>query len=152
MKKYVLTVSKNFPQTHADSGNKTEFQFKILSAIKKHTLRGNYELWEKRFEKIEKGEACLVVREWSGKPYRSKQVDLFTFTKENDGIGLQKIEWTNIGIFIDDFDSELTIKEVAENDGLSREQFIEWFKGYPIGPMAVIHFGKFRYLNSQTSK
>lgn len=151
MIKYVLTVSKNFPKTHPEAGNETGFEFKILSATKKHTLRGNYDLWKKRFEKIEKGLACLVVRQWTGKPYRSKQVDLFTLTKEQDGIGLQKIEWTNLGIFIDDYDTELKIKDVAENDGLTERQFIDWFKGYPVEPLAVIHFGKFRYLNSKTS-
>lgn len=101
--------------------------------------------------KNRKGLACLVVRQWTGKPYRSKQVDLFTLTKEQDGIGLQKIEWINLGIFIDDYDTELKIKDVAENDGLKETQFIDLFKGYPVEPLAVIHFGKFRYLNSKTS-
>jgi len=149
MIKYILTISKTFPLTHPEGGNETNFEFAILSDTKKHTLRANYDLWKKRFEKIDKGLACLVVRQWTGKPYRSKQKDLFTFTKEVDGIGLQKIEWTNLGIFVDDLQTDLLIKDVAANDGLTEQQFIDWFKGYPVGPIAVIQFGNFRYFGKK---
>lgn len=56
MIKYVLTVSKNFPKTHPEAGNETGFEFKILSATKKHTYNGQeyeseYEILELIFEK-----------------------------------------------------------------------------------------------------
>lgn len=35
---------------------------------------------------------------------------------------------------------------LAKNDGLSLEDWIEWFKSYDLSePMAVIHFTSFRY-------
>lgn len=46
-----------------------------------HTIRANYDLWAKRFEEIERGEACLAVRKWTGKPYRSPQIEIARLTK-----------------------------------------------------------------------
>ena len=40
--------------------------------VKLHTIRANYPLWEKRIKDIQEGHAVLSVRQWSGKPYRSK--------------------------------------------------------------------------------
>lgn len=35
---------------------------------------------------------------------------------------------------------------LANNDGLSKEDWQEWFRGYDLSkPMAIIHFTKFRY-------
>ena len=40
----------------------------------------------------------------------------------------------------------LTREQLAKNDGLSLEEFKEWFKGYDLSqPMAIIHFTRFRY-------
>lgn len=151
MIKYVITLSKNFPATHIRKGEETKFAEQVLAQQKIHTVRANYDLWKKRFEKVEKGLACIVLRQWSEKPYRSKQVDIITLTKEN-GIGLQKLEFTQLGIFIDDIDSDLTYKELANNDGLSLQDYHAWFKNYPTSPQAVIHFTGKRYANSKTHK
>ena len=75
---------------------------------KMHTIRANedgtaFERWEKRFEKINAGEAVLELFHWSGSPYNSKhdgskQVVFATLTKE-DGIGIQKFR---VGEFYDE--------------------------------------------------
>ena len=102
MKTYVLTVSKHFPKTHKRAGDHTNFPVLINNKQKLHTIRGNYGLWRKHFDKIEKGEACLSVRVWTGVPYNSSQVEIFNFCKE-DGIGIEKLEdpdnmlWATIG-------------------------------------------------------
>ncbi len=36
-------------------------------------------------------------------------------------------------------------QEIAKNDGLSFEDFCEWFKVRNKKPMAIIHFTDFRY-------
>lgn len=150
MKTYVLTISENFPKTHKKSGTPTFFIQQINSLVKKHTIRGNYPLWKKRFEQIEKGEACLSVRTWEGKPYNSKQKEVFNL-KNTDGIGIQKL--TFYDYFLDtgwitgqaEYSDQL-LKEVAANDGLSKQDFIDWFMGYDFSePMAIIHFTHFRY-------
>ena len=78
MKTYVLTLSKVFPDYHRRKGEPTNFRaaFNAGQPFKKdadtfcefpklHTIRGNYEIWEKRFEQIERGEAQLSIRQWS---------------------------------------------------------------------------------------
>lgn len=160
MKTYVLTVSRVFPTTHKRKGEETGFISKIFAAIKPnedfndlidpkiHTVRANYELWKKRIEQVQKGEAILSIRYWSGKPYNSKQVEICQLDKDS-GIGVQKIELDPFGVNykIDDgkwiFDNG---HELAKNDGLSLEDFKEWFRKYNLSkPMAIIHFTKFRY-------
>lgn len=166
MKTYVITVSRTFPATHERKGEETHFVYKIEKGLgiksvgnkakmKIHTIRVNYDLWHKRFDKIEAGEACLSLRYWSGEPYRSKQIEFARLTKE-DGIGLQKL---NVVEYADEFGDEraayvidnranimLLSETIANNDGLSLEDFKEWFKGYDLSkPMAIIHFTDFRY-------
>lgn len=114
MKTYVITLSKVFPQIHPERGKKTHFSTKFQNArmcakcketkqglcmvecavygTKLHTIRANYYLWAARFEQIAAGEACLSVRQWSGAPYRSKQVEIARLACK-DGIGLQMLSF-----------------------------------------------------------
>lgn len=161
MKTYVLMLSQFFPADHPKAGIHTGFQNKLqatlngwsdLTFAKIHTIRANYSLWAKRFEQIERGDACLSIRQWRGKPYASKQVEIARLTKE-DGIGLQKFEvstnyaginnWQHFKI---DDRGYMSINDIPNKDGLSREDWIDWFKHYDLSkPMAIIHFTKFRY-------
>ena len=123
---------------------------------KLHTIRANYTLWAKRFEKIAAGDACLSVREWMGAPYRSKQVEIARLTIR-DGIGIQKLrikpfqQHLNSEVYLQPFiydETTMPVNEVtlANNDGLSLEDWKEWFKNYDLSkPLAIIHFTKFRY-------
>ena len=152
--RYRISVSRTFPATHPKAGQETKFVEKIqangLNYIgefepKIHTIRANYELWKKRFEKIEKDEAVLELYYWTGNPYHSK-CETFATLKKDDGIELQKLQATPLGWFIDDYDSDFLTKDFAKNDGLSAEDFKYWFKDYDISkPLAIIHFTKFRY-------
>ena len=151
---YVLTLSHSFPANHARHGEPTYFREKFLGTPgmlrKLHTIRANYTLWAKRFEKIAAGDACLSVREWMGAPYRSKQREIARLTKD-DGVGLQQLTCleTNayciypcVGIENRNIDKVL----VATNDGLSLNDWRQWFKNYDHSkPLAIIHFTKFRY-------
>jgi hypothetical protein len=160
MKTFVLTVSRTFPKTHKRSGQKTWFVEKInnvgmpisddpILGIKIHTIRANYELWERRARQINDGMAILSVRYWSGKPYNSKQVEFCQLNK----IGLQKLIFKErdllkeIAISPDrDIFHSYTIADISKNDGLSFDDFKEWFKNYDLSiPMAIIHFTDYRY-------
>jgi len=155
MTTYVLTVSEFFPKTHKKSGNPTGFPLSIKHYNKIHTIRGNYDLWAKRFEKINKGEAILSVRIWSGKPYQSKQQEIFKYDKTHK-IGIQKLTFSEKimtpfipirkkdgSIFTPDIS---TLDVLAKNDGLDLSDFQDWFKDYDLSkPMAIIHFTDFRY-------
>lgn len=162
MKTYVLTVSRNFPKTHKRAGDRTFFPEMILTALmgyekghglkeKLHTIRANYELWKKREKEIIEGKAILSIRHWSEKPYRSKQVEICKLDK----IGVQQItvkDVDNDGLICSfSFDASTNIchagvNTIARNDGLSPNDFKEWFKNYDLSePMAIIHFTDFRY-------
>lgn len=145
MKQYVITVSKNFPITHSKKGHPTGFIESILAGIKIHTIRSNYEYWKKIADKIKQGKGVLSVRYWSGKAYSSKQVEFAEFSN----IEVEKLEFTQLGWFINDIDSDnVTVPILAKNDGLSVEDFKEWFKNSDFSkPMAIIHFTDFRYSN-----
>lgn len=145
MKTYVITVSEFFPKTHPKSGEKTNFPLAIKHLDKIHTIRANYELWKKRFEKIDKGEACLSIRVWEGKPYTSKQQEIFRYDKTH-GIGLEKLEdpenfiWAKVG------NKKINWEDIGKNDGLEFRDFCDWFKNYDLSqPLAIIHFTDFRY-------
>ncbi len=150
--RYRIPVSIVFPATHPRAGEPTDFRMSIYTGFKIHTIRANYALWAKRFEKINRGEAVLEPYFWTGKPYRSKPETIFQLGKD-DEIGIQRLEFyeDKDGVpalrypLVNNF-SEPDIEVIAKNDGLSLDDFKDWFKGYDLSePMAIIHFIKFRY-------
>ena len=87
-KKIILTVSRMFPVTHSRKGEPTEFYSKLKFGQKIHTIRKNYDLWALNAEKMQRGDYYLSIREWSGKPYNSPQVEIH---KVHTPIGVQSI-------------------------------------------------------------
>ncbi len=148
MKTYVLTLSKVFPKTHKRAGEPTDFEllFKDNNYFDKiHTIRANYPLWKQRISEIQAGRAVLSVRQWTGKPYRSKQFEIGKLTAK-DGVGVQMLKMIDLfrPAIINGHKVELPV--LAANDGLSFNDWYEWFKGYDLKkPLAIIHFSEFRY-------
>lgn len=160
MKTYVITLSRYFPVKHSKAGEQTSFRdaFEAGQVFnrgsectylrpKLHTIRANYLLWEKRIKEVQEGNAVLSVRQWLGKPYCSKQIEIARLTAAN-GVGIQMLRflgdnfnggYIRNGVFPSD-------KILAKNDGLSLADWEEWFRGYDLSkPLAIIHFTKFRY-------
>lgn len=154
MKTYVITLSERYPQGHSKAGKPTDFVEKLAVGLKKHTIRRNYPLWEKRIKAIQAGEACLSIRVWEGRPYHSKQIELININVNNDTfnhVGLQKII-IKPGLFHGTIAPLVEGKRVddvlllSKNDGLSVNDFYEWFANTPDGQeFALIHFTKLRY-------
>ena len=88
----VLTLSQQYQKGHPKDGLPTEFVEKLKSGTKLHTIRSNYELWAKRAEQINAGKMELSIRVWSGKPYRSQQVEVARLTK----LGVQRVQITRM--------------------------------------------------------
>lgn len=174
-KKYVLMLSKFFPKTHRKVDMPTCFKDKFylgqgcpdcnetqdLSGenisncngcrracllVKLHTIRANYPLWEKRISDIQDGKAVLSVRQWTGKPYRSKQREIARLTAA-DGIGIQRLDIFDFMRPAKVDSSQLVdLTDLANNDGLSFSDWYHWFRLADVTkPMAIIHFTKFRY-------
>lgn len=148
MKTHVLIVSRNFPATHVLKGKPTEFFEKILSKEKKHTIRGNYAFWKKRIDEVNQGIAVLSVRQWSAKPYCSPQHELIRFSQGMVGVQKLSMDIKNftLSYLIDNAHSVLNTHVLANNDGLSKDEFVQWFKQVKHhDQLAIIHFTSFRY-------
>lgn len=161
MKTYVITLSRYFPVKHSKAGEQTSFRdaFEAGQVFnrgsectylrpKLHTIRANYLLWEKRIKEVQEGNAVLSVRQWSGKPYCSKQIEIARLTAE-DGVGIQKLCFPNrLTAWVDYPERKLSVdfKHLAKNDGLSLSDWCDWFRHYDLSKsLAIIHFTKFRY-------
>ena len=145
MKTYNIMLSKVFPATHSRKGEPTYFSQKVQAGQhptafpnevpKLHTIRENYNLWRDRIAQVQAGEAEICLRQWTGAPYRSKTVEIMRLGWQ-DGVGIQKLNfgWAN--------DEQIPViegwymygengskAELAKNDGLSLEDWQEWFKG-----------------------
>ena len=158
---YVLMISEYFPAYHPQAGKPTHFEEKIRYALtgeeyddygakKFHTIRENPELWMKRIAKVNAGEAVLSVRKWSGKPYRSKQHELFLFDKDS-GLGVQKLI-NSLSVWLlgepdsDECNKVIKINDLSINDGLSEHDFRYMLADYDMKtPKAVIWFTSKRY-------
>ena len=148
-KKVILTLCKVFPVTHSRAGEKTGFEQKLKNGIKKHTIRYNAkDVWDKRYNDISKSKKYLSVREWTGRPYNSEQREFARYDK----IGLQKITMTYSSTdevpqcWVDG--KHVSAYDLAKNDGLSVEDFTEWFFGCNKGNVfdgVIIHFTDYRY-------
>ncbi|MCD8206510.1 MAG: hypothetical protein LUD72_01080 [Bacteroidales bacterium] len=166
MKTYVLTLSRTFPKGHPREGEETDFADRVRRGLhyaehpcydsplpsKIHTIRANYELWKKRIDEVNAGKAVLSVRQWLGAPRRSKQREIFRFDRDS-GIGVERLEIIQFGplfgLSITDAEGRHVTGELetlVENDGLSEEDWMDWFRGCDKSqPMAIIHFTNFRY-------
>lgn len=148
-KKVILTLCKSFPVTHSKAGEATGFEEKLKEGRKIHTIRYNAKnVWDERYKGISSGKKYLSVREWTGRPYNSEQRELSRL----DEIGLQHVTMTYGAddaypqVWIDG--KQVPIQEVAKNDGLSVEDFVEWFFGNSkenVFEGVVIHFTDFKY-------
>ena len=153
-KKIIITLSRLFPVTHSRRGQPTEFAHKITSGTKLHTIRSNYDPWKLNSEKMETGKYILSLRQWSDKPYSSPQVEIAQCCNP---IGVQRLELRyhadndTITAWIDGREwLDADCYTIAKNDGLTVQDFKEWFFGQnpqtdKVFYGVIIHFTNFRY-------
>ena len=149
-KTYVITVAKNFLAGHPKKGLPTNFPEKILNGTKTHTIRQNFEYWHKIVKKVNSGEGVLSIRQWTGKPYKSYQQQLFVCQK----LEIQKVffrkapknkPFQKVFIQIDgEMFTGVHFDKVAHKDGFNDVQdFIDWFPQEMNG--CIIHFDAVKY-------
>lgn len=124
--------------------------YKAIGFRKKiHTIRANFELWEKRIAEIKAGRAVLSIREWEGKPYKSRQVEIALLSSV-DGLGVDSFagKTRKVGNHSRAWFDYHSI-DIARNNGLSLEDWENWVfpnkKPLTDKRMAIIHFTPFRY-------
>lgn len=144
--------SRMFPTTHSRRGEPTRFIEKVMLGEKIHCIRRQHDRWKHLAEKTEKSRYDISLCQWSATPRRSKphQVGLFSGT-----IGVQRVqmlyfhETDNIIITVDG-NIDVPVETMAANEGLSVNDFKEWFfgknrTGNDEYNGCIIHFTKFRY-------
>lgn len=153
MKRVIIVLSRVFPTYHPRRGEPTRF-IEGLGTRKLHTIRSGYDLWKHNLDKVIGSDFVLSVRQWTGKPYNSKQEEVARFA--GNSIGYQRISMT-----YDPTTDELKavidgkrftdLETLARNDGLTLQDFkaflfgatksldIQLFQGI------IIHFTGFRY-------
>lgn len=141
---FVLSVSRRFPSYHSSAGMETRFIEKNLYTKEKlHTIRTNYDLWEKRINMINKGGAILSLRNWEGRQYYSKQFEFLRLSY----VGIQMLTFPTNSLVDSHVDSGFVDSHIiATNDGLDYCDFENWFSHYDLSkPMAIIHFTGLSY-------
>lgn len=146
--KVILKIAKNFLAYHPLKGQPTNFEMKIKAKDKLHTIRPNYEAWKKKIEKVKNGESELIVEQWSGLPYRSSPELLFKYDDKDD-IEVSKLTFEEGKGFVVNDEIFVSVEVLAKNDGLTVQEFQDWFKIIPTEPMAIIHLTGFRYKNDK---
>jgi hypothetical protein len=165
--KAVVLLSKTFFPQHPKAGQPTGFAEKVHKEQKKHTCRSNYEYWKKKIDKLKAEGGVLSVRQWSRNPYRGPQEIIIDIPAEI--IGVQKLTlWINKRTdiyakgekcpihticeweaFVEG--NIIPVSVLAKNDGLTLEDFKNWFKPVfeekkaNILNFAIIQFTTFRY-------
>lgn len=149
---YVLRVSTNFPKGHRRAGEGTGFVEKIMNGSKVTTIRENWKYWKDIIDKINAGQGVLSLRYWTGKPFHSNQEEFYEYSKV--GYEICKFDLNgNVVEIVDLEDKEHSLvllgsedlPIVANNDGLTTEDFKDWFKNDGYTVKIIIHFTDLRY-------
>lgn len=137
----VITLAKTFPVYHPRAGEPTGFADAFLSGRKIHTIRENKNGYYNDGD-------IVSVRQWSGKPYASKQETL----EDGGRIGVVPVQLIfhpggGLSVFVDRKLQSVSI--VAHNDGLDISDFCAWFNPRRLQNLtlnySLIHFTDFRY-------
>ena len=121
-----LRFSMFFPKGHPRAGQATNFIDKIRSGEKIHTVR-NSKYWTSDKVGIKLGQIVITPTYWSGTPYRSKS----EVAELSEPLTVKKVlpfekEGTKIKVSNRVINSK-TLKAIAENDGLTVNDFLAFF-------------------------
>ena len=174
VKIYVLLLSSRFPAYHPKAGQPTGFEDALrrgiqrmrcreqhecigcgecVGRIKKHTIRGNAAFWERCAQKVNKGEAIISLRQWSGKPYASSQIEIVQLTSlhvQRVTLGLSDSDHRTPFAYADrnGVKKFVSVTRLAENDALEPSDFMSWFQLHrrkePYHGV-ILHFTDMRY-------
>lgn len=120
----------------------------VVGGKKLHTIRENYEYWKEKAGKINVGEMELSIRVWSGKPYKSPQAEVARLSHVD--IQLVEMGYSTEDpqpiVYIDNILKPNIAEEMAKNDGLKLEDWVEWFfKRTNTFRGVILHFTDFKY-------
>lgn len=129
MKTIVLTFSRQFPAYHPEAGKDTNFVESILNGKKQTTIRGNLQRWRIIRSQLKKGTHILSLRYWSGKPYRSKQVEFARCTSiDTHRVFITNDDHNGFEMSVNSiYRNQSVIEQIAAHEGLTVDDFTAWF-------------------------
>lgn len=149
--KITIMFSRLFPTTHSRRGEPTRFIEKVMLGEKIHQIRRSYDKWKILADKTNEKRYSISLCQWAATPRRSKHVEIGLLESR---IGVQRIvmqynaKADSVLATVDD--KEVPIETLAENEGLSVNDFKDWFFGKNRDEDAtyngcVVHLTEFRY-------
>ena len=134
----VLMLAHSFLATHPRSGESTGFKEAYQEGRKIHTIRANDNGYYKDGDTVS-------VRQWSGNPRASKQVEIGVSTIGLERVLLVSRNESDAGCLV--VREQVEIATVSHNDGLCRGDFFDWFfpRGSGVFEGDILHFTDFRY-------
>lgn len=154
--KVIVTLTKEYFYQHRKAGQPTGFAESVKNGSKIHTCRDNYDYWAAKIEALQKSGGNLCIREWSGKPYKDKQVTILEVPAETAAVQPLYLHQTPAGYMAyvetdGGTKKRVGIEQLAANDGFTdAADFTDFFKPLfkpceNVIKLAIIHFTPFRY-------
>lgn len=143
-----VMLSKTFFPQHPKAGEPTGFAEKVKKGTKRHTCRCNYDFWKERIAKVKERGGVLSIRQWQGKPYEEglptvKILDvpasivevqelIMTRSKEEVKFYTEFNPKPYAETAVYDYEASIDgtpypVELIAQNDGLTVEDFKAWF-------------------------
>ena len=144
MIRHELIIQNTFPDRNSRKGEPTEFRSKIMGGQKTYEVKGQWHKWESKINDVVNRKAVLALKEWAGRPYHSDLILIKELTFM-DGVGIEKLDAGFRGWNVNDKESELPTDRLARGNGMTSDEFNEWFKEALKTNMCIIHFSEFRY-------
>lgn len=161
--KAVVTLTKKFFDAHPTlAGKPTGFADMVRNGTKIHTCRQNYEYWKTKVDALKAANGTLCIREWSGRPYRSKQDTIIEIPADTVAVAhlvltrhVHRVEPYRHSIVSHNAEVDgvpVDVETLARNDGFtSAKDYVGFFT--PLFDkaadgrieMAIIHFTPYRY-------
>lgn len=133
--RYEIKVPSEYPKKHKKAGQKTSFAQDIKNGVKIHIFQSNYKKWQAALDEVRDGKAYIALVDKGG-------IEIMRFDNTSD-IGVQKIYYSRKKFYLRRV--EMSIAQLAENDGMIKSDLLGFFKNTPCGDKALIHFTDFRY-------
>lgn len=142
-KQVVLILSRLFPLYHSKKRERTNFRANLENGIKIHTIRANYDQWKHNLDKVIDGDFICSVREWTGRPYNSKQKEFKTYTGKKIWYSERMRGAVTLGEYIvinmDKYYSAPTSTERHEIGHYKQSLIFGWLYLFIIGIPSIIH-------------
>ncbi|MDU1891372.1 MAG: hypothetical protein E6767_11855 [Dysgonomonas sp.] len=145
LKRYILHIDRIYPDWHSKAGQFTHFGSKVTGRTvvpKIHEFVFDYERWLEAEAEINAGDAKMTIcyREIRGADVYDTRICSYEKIK---------VQVARFGSSIEDGlilnNRIISVAEIAQNQGLTESDFIEWYKFNENERVGILQFTSFEY-------